>query len=74
MIAVDCPSNTDQISNADKIAESQGIVGGCACVPEDKVNQVMDKKKPRQGLDGVSDDPVGCCVVLRGYLHIEVRV
>jgi hypothetical protein len=38
------------------------------------VNQVMDKKKPRQGLDGVSDDPVGCCVVLRGYLHIEVRV
>jgi hypothetical protein len=35
--AIDCPSDDDQISHTNEIAESQGIVGGCARVSENKV-------------------------------------
>lgn len=32
----------------------------------------MNEEKPRQGLDGDPDDPIGLCVVLRGSVHVEV--
>jgi hypothetical protein len=37
MTAIDCPFDNDQISHTDGIAESQGIVGRCAWVSENKV-------------------------------------
>jgi hypothetical protein len=37
MTAIDSPFDDDQITHTDDIAESQGIVGCCAWVSENKV-------------------------------------